>query len=175
MVQIRGHEEADRLFLGRAHGFVTMGIFARTSRVSTARSSRCISHGFISGALFLCVGVIYDLDAHPRQKISTPMAGCVVRMPAYCGDPSCCSPWPMLGLPGTSGFVGEFLDADSVSSRSTPGSARGGRDRRDPLSACYALWLYPPRGVRRPDQGKPQVDHRHDRAGKGDLRAACPS
>jgi NADH-quinone oxidoreductase subunit M len=71
-------------------GFVTMGIFAATSRACRARSSRC-SHGIVSGALFLCVGVVYD-RMHTREIAAY---GGLVN--ACRSTPSCSwsSPWPM--------------------------------------------------------------------------------
>jgi NADH-quinone oxidoreductase subunit M len=93
-----------------------------------------ISHGFISGALFLCVGVVYD-RMHTREIAA--YGGLVNRMPAYAVF--MLFTMANVGLPGTSGFVGEFLTLMALS-RSTPGS------RFSPtgviLSAGYALWLY---------------------------------
>ena len=72
-------------------GFVTMGIFAVTAQGIAAASSRCLSHGVISGALFLCVGVVYD-RMHTREIAF--YGGLVNRMPVYAAS-SCCSPWAM--------------------------------------------------------------------------------
>ena len=64
-----------------------------------------ISHGFISGALFLCVGVVYD-RMHTREIAA--YGGLVNRMPAYAAI-FLLFTMANVGLPGTSGFVGEFL------------------------------------------------------------------
>jgi len=95
-----------------------------------------LSHGFISGALFLCVGIVYD-RMHTREIVA--YGGLVNRMPIYAmvfmlftlGN---------VGLPGTSGFVGEFLTlvgAFQANTWAAAGAATGVI-----LSACYALWLY---------------------------------
>ncbi|MEL6359574.1 MAG: NADH-quinone oxidoreductase subunit M [Pseudomonadota bacterium] len=86
-------------------GFVTMGIFTGTTQGIEGALFQMISHGFISGALFLCVGVVYD-RLHTREIAA--FGGLVHRMPFYAflflfftmGN---------VGLPGISGFVGEFL------------------------------------------------------------------
>jgi NADH-quinone oxidoreductase subunit M len=81
-------------------GFVTMGIFAANQQGLDGAIFQMISHGFVSGALFLCVGVIYD-RMHTREIDA--YGGLVVRMPAYARS-SCSSPWPMWACPGTSGL-----------------------------------------------------------------------
>ncbi|MHA3914738.1 NADH-quinone oxidoreductase subunit M [Halovulum sp. GXIMD14793] len=117
-------------------GFVTMGIFAANRQGIDGAIFQMLSHGFISGALFLSVGVIYD-RMHTRDIDA--YGGLVIRMPAFAlifmlftmGN---------VGLPGTSGFVGEFLTLAGafqantwVAFLATTGVI---------LSACYALWLY---------------------------------
>ena len=72
-------------------GFVTMGIFAATTQGIAGGIFQMISHGIVSGALFLCVGVIYD-RMHTREIAA--YGGLVIRMPLYALS-SCCSPWPM--------------------------------------------------------------------------------
>jgi NADH-quinone oxidoreductase subunit M len=117
-------------------GFVTMGIFAVNQQGIDGAIFQMISHGFISGALFLIVGVIYD-RMHTREIAA--YGGLVVRMPAYAlvfmlftlGN---------VGLPGTSGFVGEFLTMAGVFQVSTWVAFFSGFGVI--LSACYALWLY---------------------------------
>ncbi|MEY8830634.1 NADH-quinone oxidoreductase subunit M [Sedimentitalea sp. XS_ASV28] len=117
-------------------GFVTMGIFAANQQGVDGAIFQMLSHGFISAALFLCVGVIYD-RMHTREIDA--YGGLVVRMPAYAlvfmfftmGN---------VGLPGTSGFVGEFLTmmgAFQVNTWVTAVAATGVI-----FSAAYALWLY---------------------------------
>jgi NADH-quinone oxidoreductase subunit M len=86
-------------------GFVTMGFFVFNSQGIEGGMVQMISHGFISGALFLCVGVLYD-RLHSREI--SDYGGVANRMPVFAS-------FMMLfalantGLPGTSGFVGEFL------------------------------------------------------------------
>ena len=86
-------------------GFVTMGIFTFTAQGVDGAIFQMISHGIVSAALFLCVGVIYD-RMHTREIAA--YGGLVNRMPLYA---FCAMVFTManVGLPGTSGFVGEFL------------------------------------------------------------------
>lgn len=117
-------------------GFVTMGIFAVNQQGVDGAIFQMLSHGFISAALFLCVGVIYD-RMHTRDIDA--YGGLVIRMPAYAlifmlftmGN---------VGLPGTSGFVGEFLTLMGVFQVNTWVAlvATSGVI----FSAAYALWLY---------------------------------
>ena len=117
-------------------GFVTIGIFTFNSQGLEGSIFQMISHGIVSAALFLCVGVVYD-RMHTREI--SDYGGVVNTMPKYsiifmifilAG----------LGLPGTSGFVGEFLVLIGafkanyfVSFFAATGVV---------LSACYSLWLY---------------------------------
>ena len=117
-------------------GFVTMGIFAANQQGVDGAIFQMLSHGFISGALFLCVGVIYD-RMHTRDIDA--YGGLVVRMPAYAlifmlftmGN---------VGLPGTSGFVGEFLTLVGVFQVNTWVAFFAATGVI--FSAAYALWLY---------------------------------
>ena len=95
-----------------------------------------LSHGFISGALFLCVGVIYD-RMHTREIEA--YGGLVNRMPAYALIFMFFT-MANVGLPGTSGFVGEFLTLVGIFKVNTWIAllATSGVV----LSAAYALWLY---------------------------------
>jgi NADH-quinone oxidoreductase subunit M len=95
-----------------------------------------LSHGFISGALFLCVGVIYD-RMHTREIDA--YGGLVNRMPAY-ALVFMFFTMANVGLPGTSGFVGEFLTLAGIFQVNTWVAvvATSGVI----LSAAYALWLY---------------------------------
>jgi NADH-quinone oxidoreductase subunit M len=86
-------------------GFVTMGIFAVTSEAVQGAVIQMLSHGLVSGALFLCVGVVYD-RIHTRDI--DRYGGLVQRMPAY-AFVFMAFTLASVGLPGTSGFVGEFL------------------------------------------------------------------
>ncbi|UWS81211.1 NADH-quinone oxidoreductase subunit M [Phaeobacter sp. G2] len=117
-------------------GFVTMGIFAANQQGVDGAIFQMLSHGFISAALFLCVGVIYD-RMHTREI--SAYGGLVVRMPAYAlvfmfftmGN---------VGLPGTSGFVGEFLTLMGTFQKNTWVAAVAASGVI--FSAAYALWLY---------------------------------
>jgi NADH-quinone oxidoreductase subunit M len=117
-------------------GFVTMGIFSMTHQGIQGAMFQMVSHGLVSGALFLCVGVIYD-RMHTREIAA--YGGLVNRMPLYAVALMVFT-MANVGLPGTSGFVGEFL-------------SMAGTFAANPwvaffaafgviLSAAYALWLY---------------------------------
>lgn len=117
-------------------GFVTMGIFAANQQGVDGAIFQMISHGFISGALFLCVGVIYD-RMHTREI--SAYGGLVVRMPVYAAIFMLFT-MGNVGLPGTSGFVGEFLTLAGVFQVSTWTAIFATTGVI--LSAGYALWLY---------------------------------
>ena len=117
-------------------GFVTMGLFTLTEQGIQGAMFQMVSHGIVSGALFLCVGVVYD-RMHTREIAA--YGGLVQRMPLYAAAFMVFT-MANVGLPGTSGFVGEFLTllgafrANTwVAIVATTGVI---------LSACYALWLY---------------------------------
>ena len=86
-------------------GYVTLGIFAATEQGVQGAIFQMLSHGIVSGALFLCVGVVYD-RLHTREIAA--YGGLVNRMPWYAAVFMIFS-MANVGLPGTSGFVGEFL------------------------------------------------------------------
>ena len=117
-------------------GFVTIGIFAFNSQGIEGSIFQMISHGIVSAALFLSVGVIYD-RMHTREIAD--YGGVVNTMPKY-------SIFFMvfilasLGLPGTSGFVGEFLVLIGVFKVNYLVSLLAATGVV--LSACYSLWLY---------------------------------
>ncbi len=117
-------------------GYVTMGIFAANQQGIDGAIFQMISHGFISGALFLCVGVIYD-RMHTRDIDA--YGGLVNRMPSYALIFMFFT-MANVGLPGTSGFVGEFLVLVGIFQVNTWVAlvATSGVI----LSAAYALWLY---------------------------------
>ena len=117
-------------------GFVTMGIFAANQQGVDGAIFQMISHGFISGALFLCVGVIYD-RMHTRDIDA--YGGLVTRMPAYAAVFMLFT-MANVGLPGTSGFVGEFLTLIGVFQVNTWIGVLAATGVI--LSAGYALWLY---------------------------------
>ena len=117
-------------------GYVTIGIFAANQQGIDGAIFQMLSHGFISGALFLCVGVIYD-RMHTREIEA--YGGLVNRMPAYALIFMFFT-MANVGLPGTSGFVGEFLTLVGIFKVNTWIAllATSGVV----LSAAYALWLY---------------------------------
>ncbi|WP_295313607.1 NADH-quinone oxidoreductase subunit M [Roseobacter sp.] len=117
-------------------GFVTMGIFAANQQGLDGAIFQMISHGFISGALFLCVGVIYD-RMHTREIDA--YGGLVNKMPAYALIFMLFT-MANVGLPGTSGFVGEFLTLMAVFQVNTWVAAVATTGVI--FSAAYALWLY---------------------------------
>ncbi len=117
-------------------GYVTMGIFAANTHGLQGAIFQMLSHGIVSGALFLCVGVVYD-RLHTREIDA--YGGLVNNMPKY-ALAFMVFTMANVGLPGTSGFVGEFLtllgafEANTyVALFATSGVI---------LSAAYALWLY---------------------------------
>ena len=117
-------------------GLVTIGIFIVNSQGLEGAMVQMISHGVVSGALFLCVGVIYD-RMHTRDIKF--YGGLVNKMPIY-ATVFMIFMLGSVGLPGTSGFVGEFLvivGAFQYSSLVVIGAASG-----IILSAVYMLYLY---------------------------------
>jgi NADH-quinone oxidoreductase subunit M len=117
-------------------GFVTMGLFAVTAQGVAGGIFQMLSHGIVSAALFLCVGIVYD-RMHTREIAA--YGGLVNRMPLY-AFVFMVFTLANVGLPGTTGFVGEFLSLigtfrvnNWVATLATLGTI---------LSACYALWLY---------------------------------
>lgn len=117
-------------------GFVTMGLFTLTAQGIQGAMFQMVSHGLVSGALFLCVGVVYD-RMHTREIAA--YGGLVNRMPVYAVIFMVFT-MANVGLPGTAGFVGEFLTLLGafkanpwVAFIATSGVI---------LSAAYALWLY---------------------------------
>jgi len=117
-------------------GFVTMGIFAGTTQGVAGGMFQMISHGIVSGALFLCVGIIYD-RLHTREIAA--YGGLVNRMPLYALVLMVFT-MANVGLPGTSGFVGEFMTLIGTFKVSIPTATFATTGVI--LSACYELWLY---------------------------------
>jgi len=117
-------------------GFVTMGIFAVTAQGIAGGIFQMISHGIVSAALFLCVGVVYD-RMHTREIAA--YGGLVNRMPVY-AFVFMVFTLANVGLPGTSGFVGEFLSLIGTFRVNTWAATIATFGTI--LSACYALWLY---------------------------------
>ncbi len=117
-------------------GFVTLGIFIFNPHGLQGAVVQMVSHGFVSGALFLCVGVLYD---RMHSRLIADYGGVVNRMPVFAA-------FFMLfamanaGLPGTSGFVGEFLvimGTMSVNFWYTLAAAT-----TLIFGAAYTLWMY---------------------------------
>jgi len=117
-------------------GYVTMGIFTANAQGIQGGIFQMLSHGLISGALFLCVGVVYD-RMHTREIAA--YGGLVNRMPAY-AVAFLIFTMANVGLPGTSGFVGELLTLLGVFKVNTWIAAFATLGVI--LSAAYALWLY---------------------------------
>ena len=117
-------------------GFVTAGIFSANQQGVDGAIFQMLSHGFISGALFLCVGVVYD-RMHTREIAA--YGGLVNRMPIYAAVFMLFT-MANVGLPGTSGFVGEFLTLVGMFQANTWVCAVAATGVI--LSAAYALWLY---------------------------------
>lgn len=117
-------------------GFVTMGLFSMNEQGIQGAMFTMISHGLVSGALFLCVGVIYD-RMHTREIKA--YGGLVNRMPMY-AVVFLILTMANVALPGTSGFIGEFLTLMGAFRSNTWVAffATSGVI----LSAAYALWLY---------------------------------
>ena len=137
-------------------GFVTMGIFAGTTQGVAGGVFQMVSHGIVSGALFLCVGIVYD-RMHTREIAA--YGGLVNRMPLY-ALVFMVFTMANVGLPGTSGFVGEFMTLIGTFKVSIP-TASFATHGRDPVGGLCAVAL--PQGrVRRADQavaGQHQGSH----------------
>jgi NADH-quinone oxidoreductase subunit M len=117
-------------------GYVTMGIFTLNVEGVQGAIFQMLSHGLISGALFLCVGVIYD-RMHTRDIDA--YGGLVNNMPKY-AVVFLILTMANVGLPGTSGFIGEFLTLVGVFKVNTWVALFAALGVI--LSAAYALWLY---------------------------------
>ena len=117
-------------------GFVTLGIFTITQQGIEGSIIQMISHGLVSAALFLCVGVVYD---RMHSRMISSYGGIVAIIPKY-SILFMLFTLAALGLPGTSGFIGEFLilmgvfkDNFLVAVLASLGVI---------LGAAYMLWLY---------------------------------
>ncbi|MBL8575977.1 MAG: NADH-quinone oxidoreductase subunit M [Mesorhizobium sp.] len=117
-------------------GYVTMGIFAMNQIGIQGAIFQMLSHGLVSGALFLCVGVIYD-RMHTREIAA--YGGLVNNMPKY-AVAFLIFTMANVGLPGTSGFVGEFMTLLGIFQVNTWVALFAASGVI--LSAAYALWLY---------------------------------
>ncbi len=117
-------------------GFVTLGIFAFNTQAIEGAIFQMISHGLVSGALFLCVGVVYD-RIHTREIAR--YGGLVNNMPIYAAIFMIFT-MASVGLPGTSGFIGEILvlvGTFKANQWAAFAAATG-----LVLGAAYMLWLY---------------------------------
>ena len=117
-------------------GFVTLGIFTIQQQGIEGSMLQMISHGLVSAALFLCVGVLYD---RMHSRLISSYGGIVTIIPKY-SILFMLFTLAALGLPGTSGFIGEFLilmgafkDNFLVAVIASLGVI---------LGAAYMLWLY---------------------------------
>ena len=117
-------------------GFVTMGIFSFTRQGIDGAVMQMISHGIISAALFICVGVIYD-RLHTKQI--KDLGGIATKMPNF-AMLAMIFTLASVGLPGTSGFVGEFLTIIGTFKANKIVALLAATGVI--LGACYMLWLY---------------------------------
>jgi len=117
-------------------GFVTLGLFIFNVQGMEGAIVQMISHGFVSGALFLCVGVLYD---RLHSRMIADYGGVAERMPVFAS-------FMMLfamanaGLPGTSGFVGEFLVILGAFQANVWYAVLAGTTLV--FGAAYTLWMY---------------------------------
>ena len=117
-------------------GFVTIGIFTLNPQGIQGSIFQMLSHGLVSGALFLCVGVVYD-RMHSREIATLRRPG---RAHAAYAVVFMLFMLASVGLPGTSGFVGEFLVMIGVFQVDTWVAALAATGMI--LGAAYMLWLY---------------------------------
>jgi len=117
-------------------GFVTLGIFSLTKQGVEGSIFQMLSHGLISAALFLCVGVLYD---RYNSRMISSYAGLVNVMPKY-ALVFMIFTLGALGLPGTSGFIGEFLVLVGVFQKSIIVAILASIGVI--FAAVYMLWLY---------------------------------
>jgi NADH-quinone oxidoreductase subunit M len=117
-------------------GFVTMGLFAMNQQSVQGAVFQMVSHGLVASALFLCVGVVYD-RLHTREIAA--YGGIVARMPNY-AVAFMVFTMANVGLPGTSGFIGEFLSL--IGTFQANGWVTFLATFGVILSAAYALYLY---------------------------------
>jgi len=117
-------------------GFVTIGIFALNLQAVEGAVVQMISHGIVSAALFLCVGVVYD---RMHSRLIATYGGLVERMPVYAAV-FMVFMLASIGLPGTSGFIGEFLVMLGLFQVNTWAAALVALGMI--LGAAYMLWMY---------------------------------
>ena len=117
-------------------GYVTLGIFTFTQQGLEGSIIQMISHGLVSAALFLCVGVVYD---RMHSRLISTYGGVVSIMPKY-ALLFMIFTLAAIGLPGTSGFVGEFLILIGAFKKSFLVATI--ESLGVVLGAAYMLWLY---------------------------------
>jgi len=117
-------------------GFVTLGIFTLTQQGIEGSIIQMISHGLVSAALFLCVGVLYD---RTHSRLISTYGGIVSIMPKYAVVLMIFT-LAAIGLPGTSGFIGEFLILLGTFQKSFIVAAIASLGVI--FAAAYMLWLY---------------------------------
>ena len=117
-------------------GFVTLGIFTMTQQGIEGSIFQMISHGLVSAALFLCVGVIYE---RMHTRLISKYGGLVSIMPKY-AIVFMIFTLAAIGLPGTSGFVGEFLILIATFKKNFLVATIASFGII--LAAAYMLWLY---------------------------------
>ncbi len=117
-------------------GFVTLGIFSITQQGIEGSIFQMISHGLVSAALFLCVGVVYD---RMHTRLINNYGGIVSVMPKY-AILFMVFTLAAIGLPGTSGFIGELLILIGVFKKSFLVAAIASSGVI--FAAAYMLWLY---------------------------------
>ncbi|QJA06947.1 NADH-quinone oxidoreductase subunit M [Thermosulfurimonas marina] len=117
-------------------GFVTLGIFSLTGNGVEGAILQMINHGVVTGALFMCVGIVYD-RTHSREI--SYYGGLATVMPVYAAFFMVFT-MASIGLPGTNGFVGEFLILLGTFQAKKWAAAFAATGVI--LGACYMLWLY---------------------------------
>jgi len=117
-------------------GFVTLGIFTITQQGIEGSIFQMISHGLVSAALFICVGVVYD---RMHTRLINNYGGIVSVMPKY-AILFMVFTLAAIGLPGTSGFIGEFLILIGVFKKSILVAVIASSGVI--FAAVYMLWLY---------------------------------
>ena len=117
-------------------GFVTLGIFTMTQQGIEGSIFQMISHGLVSAALFLCVGVVYE---RKHTRLIKDYGGLVSEMPKY-AIVFMVFTLGAVGLPGTTGFIGEFLILMGTFKKSFIAAILASLGVI--LSAAYMLWLY---------------------------------
>jgi len=130
-------------------GFVTLGIFSFNPQGFQGAVITMFSHGLVTGGLFLCVGVLYE-RAHTRQI--SAFGGIANRMPTY-ASVFMVFMLAALGLPGLSGFIGEYLS--TIGAFRLDNKAYGSITMFVVvLAAVYMMWLY-----KRVIFGEPREEH----------------